>query len=268
MKRTFLLLSLLLSTVALAAPNKPVPPPPPGPPAPPSQPDYLYRSANEYVGSEGMFDLRQIFNIGNQYYGRQIEFVVIKARSVSGVGQATLLVNNGRSGNTQYVDGASRDFFFTPDLRGDEMDVEVGTLKMYLRGQMVLEGIGVKFTGNGHYPPPPPPPPLMETGYVRTNIIGMGTVELGQYVNLMRYRGYRLTGVTLRSSAMQVPPIPSEVSFCTARVCSAPIKLSPNSREQRFNFRVPEYVDGNARAWRFETKGAVSVDSFTLMFAR
>lgn len=268
MKRIFLLLSLLLTTSALAAPQPPRPPYPPGPPnPPPSQPDYLYRATNHYVGNEGMFDLRQIFNIGNQYYGRQIEFVTIKARSTAGMGQATLIVNGNRSGNTQYVDGASRDFFFMPDPRGgDHLDTEVRTLKVYLKGQMVLEAIGVKFAGNGHNPPPNPP--MFAHGRVNMNIIGMGRVNVDEYVNLMRFRGYRLTGVILRSSSMQIPPIPGEVAFCTARACSPAIKLTPNSREQRFNMRTPEYVDGNSRAWRFETKGAVSVDSFTLMFSR
>lgn len=258
-KRIFLLLSLvMLPVIAQAAP-------PPPPSYPPSDPDYLYRRMNSYVGGESMFDLRQIFQIGNQYYGRQIEFVVIQARSTAGVGQATLLVNNARSGNTQYPDGASRAYHFLPDMRGDEMDIEVRTLKMYLKGQMVLEGIGVKFAGNGHYPPPPPPPPLMETGYVNMNIIGMGSIEVERYVNLMRYRGYRLTSVILRASSMQIPPIPGEVKFCVARGCTQDVKLSPNHREVRFNMN--ERVDGNSRAWRFETKGAVSVDSFTLLFS-
>lgn len=265
MKRIFLLLSLgLFSLGATAAPNKPLPP---APPSPPPAEDYLYRGMNNYVANEGMFDLRQIFNIGNQYYGRQIEFVVIKARSTAGVSQATLMVNNGRNGNTQYVDGASRDYFFTPDTRGDEMDTEVGTLKMYLKGQLVLEGIGVKFSGGGYNPPPPPPPPsYRETGIVRTNIIGTGTFELDRYVDLMRYRGFRVTAVVLRASAMQIPPIPSEVSFCVARGCTQAIRLSPNTREIRVNLN--ERVDQGSRAWRFETRGAVAMDSFTVHFAR
>ncbi len=270
MKSILFLFALLFGFANISAAQ------PPLPPSPPTDPDYLYRATNQHIPSESMFDYRQIFGIGGQYYGRKIEFVVIKARSTSGVGQATMMINNARGGATQYLDGTTRDFFFMPDPRTDEIDIEVQLLKMYLRGSIVLEGIGVKFARDGGYPPPAPPvppspppsnPPFRAHGVVNTTFFGNGLIEIDRYVNLMRYRGYRLMSVVLRSSSPQFPPIPGDVRFCTARACSQRVKLSPNLREQRFNLRN-EYVDQNARAWRFETNGGVAVDSFTLLFAR
>lgn len=265
MKLTLSIFAFLLSNIALAAPPMP-------PPSQPSNPDYLYRDTNDFIPSESMYDFRQMFGIGGAYYGRKIEFVVVKAHSTNGLGQATMMINNARGGATQYIDGTTRDFFFMPDPNRDEMDIEVQLLKMYLKGSIVLEGIGVKFTSGQGYPPPPPPPPpqqppLMEYGDVNTTFIGQGRVDIDRYVNLMRYRGYRLVSVVLWASSAQFPPIPGDVRFCTARGCSQTIKLTPNSREQRFNPRGV-IVDQSARSWRFETNGGVSVDSFMLQFQR
>jgi|GEM_PF-4362995 len=261
MKLTLSIFAFLLSSIAFSAP--PIPPP-----SEPVDPDYLYRDTNDFIPSESMYDFRQMFGIDGMYYGRKIEFVVVKAHSTAGTGQATLMINNGRGGPTQYIDGVTRDFFFRPDPNRDEMDIEVQLLKMYLKGSIVLEGIGVKFRPDNGYPTPPPQqPPLREFAEVRTTFIGQGRVDIDRYVDLMRYRGYRLTAVVLRSFLPQFPPIDGEVRFCTARGCSPSIKLNPNSREQRFNPRG-EFVDRNSRAWRFETNGGVSVDSFMLEFQR
>ncbi len=263
MKLSLSLFALLFCSLAQAAPPLP-------PPNQPTQPDYLYRDTNNYVSPEAMFDFRQLFNL-NDFYARRIEFVVVKAHSVSGIGEATMMINNGRGGATQYIDGATRDFFFYPDPNRDEMDIEVQMLKMYLKGNVVLEGIGVKFFGGGgHNPPPPPPPPnyppLEETVRMDSTMIGNGSIEIARYVDLMRYRGYRLTGVILYASALQVPPVPGDVSFCTARGCSQSVRLSPNTRQVRFNTR--EFVDRDSRAWRFEFNGAIRTGGFTLLFRR
>jgi len=240
-----------------------------GSPAAFADPDYLYREMNLGVTEEKMLDLRAELGIDARYQGRQIEFVVVRAKAYSPRGAASLFTNNQKDGPTQGFTSTSRDLFFQPSASLDEIDREVRLLKTYIKGNVLVEAVGVKFFPNSPPRPPypvPAPRPIGESAFVNVNFVGEGTLDVNRYINVAHYMGYRLRAAALRGASGAFPPIPGEVAFCTARACSQFVRLDRMDSYATFYPRG-EFADYGSD-WRFYLRGNLYIDSITLEFVR
>lgn len=200
-------------------PGYPPPPPPPGPgpgyPPPPPPPgpgygsDYVYQPMNQYLVGANSLRLRQILNLGPQMEGREVEYVVLRARTDAGQGEAQLEINGMRVGYSQRVDTWSRDYFFQVDAFRNRLGYDIQTLQLELQGRFTVEGVGVKLGrghggGGGGYVG-------SETRVLQQRFTGGSRVDLGY---LFRgYENYRVRAVTIRAS--------TAAGYGQARVCGS-----------------------------------------------
>lgn len=131
----------------------------PGPGRPPEGPsaEVIRQQLNERIQQEGGLELFRMFNLGRERHGQAVSRVTVLARAQRGFAEASLMVNNQQSGFAQTLGmGQSR---LTFDLqRGMNIGQEIQGLRLYFRGDLIIEEVSIEFDrrgGGGGFPVPP-----------------------------------------------------------------------------------------------------------------
>lgn len=241
------------------APYPPYPPAPPAPPAPPSYGDFLYQNLNQYLVGDNTLPLRQILGIGPQFRGRNVEFVVIRARTDAGQGIASLLVNGFVAGGSQQVGTFSSDYYFYLDRANSVLDVNVQSLQIALRGRFMVEAVGVKLGNGGIYPSP-----NVQTFSVNRNFQGQNRLYLSNLTNMDQFRGRRIRSITIRASTAMGR---GTAEFCGSRACYGAQTVETYLNDSTF-FLTGEVVDYTSGSWFFDLRGNFWVESVSIEFDR
>ena len=107
--------------------------------------DYLETVINRrYVSTDAVIPLRQLLAIGPEYRGRRIQYVMMRASTDAGRGQARLVINGAQVGSVQIVGTDLSEYYFDPGFDAIEGDV-VQTLQIHLNGNFTVETAGVQF---------------------------------------------------------------------------------------------------------------------------
>ncbi len=198
----------------------PRPPRPPRPPTPPQNPypgnpypsDPYPSDPNPGYGSEvksiwigravynETLPLRALAGIGRQYDGWEVVSVRANTRSNSPYRTDVSLLSDGRVVASQV--NPSYQIYLVPQLRtvlGDRSN-----LKLNIGGEIYIEDImiEIRYNGGGYNPPPTNP------GYgqnidinVYRSVYGNDRIDLTQYFDLSRYRGYRIQSVIVTATS-------------------------------------------------------------------
>lgn len=139
----------------IAKNNGPIGPGPGYPPVP--QYEVVRQQLNETIQGEGGLHLFRMFNLGAERQGQIIKRVTVLARSQRGSAQAQLLINDQNSGQAQLIGMGSTRLTF--DLyAGQKIGREIQGLRLYFRGNVVIEEVSLEIEKNngGQYPGPAP----------------------------------------------------------------------------------------------------------------
>ncbi len=135
--------------------NGPIGPGPGYPPAP--QYEVVRQQLSERIQGEGGLQLFRLFNLGVERQGQTLRRVVVLARSERGSAQAQLLQNEQSSGQPQLIGmGQTR---LTFDLyAGQRIGREIQSLRLYFRGNVIIDEVSLEIEKSSGYPGPGPGP--------------------------------------------------------------------------------------------------------------
>lgn len=177
----------------------------PGYPAPgPGGPGYgRQESRNIFIGQRvGNTDLhlRQLGRIGDDYRGYSVESVVIEIRGLYQNTQVSL-VTDGRQGDTIY--NPQGRILLRPRF-GDVIGRDFVNLVLSVRGVVDIGNITVNLVdrGGGYNPGPGPGYPETINIGINRRMNGMSRLELAPYIDMYRYRGYRIESVDVEAQAV------------------------------------------------------------------
>ncbi|MEQ1724058.1 MAG: hypothetical protein ABL930_12855 [Pseudobdellovibrio sp.] len=201
-------------------PEPPRPPRPPRPPMPPSDPypgnpypsDPYPGNPNPGYGSEvktiwigravynETLPLRALAGIGRQYDGWEVVSVRANTRPNSPYRTEVSLLSDGRVVASQVNPGYQINL--VPQVR-TVLD-DRSNLKLNIGGETYIEDImiEIRYNGGGYNPPPTNP------GYgqnidinVYRSVYGNDRIDLTQYIDLSRYRGYTIQSVIVTATS-------------------------------------------------------------------
>lgn len=171
---------------------------------PPGGPGYGRQEArNIYIGqrvSNTDLPLRKLGRIGDDYRGFSVESVIVELRGYDQRTQITLMTD-GRAGDS-IVNPQGR-ILLRPRF-GDVIGRDFTTLVLSVRGVVDIGNITVNLIDKGgHNPGPGPGPGYPESIYININrrMFGMDHLELAPYIDMHRYRGYRIETVEIEAAA-------------------------------------------------------------------
>lgn len=181
MQGRFYVEKVIFNIAETSGPNGPGPFPQPGR----TQNEIVRQQLNERIQQEGGLELFRMFNLGLSRQGQEISKVTVVARSARGFGQASLLVNNQQTSIAQNIGFESTRLTFELN-DGMRVGQEIQGLRLYFRGDIVVEEVSLEIERNNGRQGPFPP---------------TGDRRFEQVVN---QRLYDTNGVDLRS-LMRIP---------------------------------------------------------------
>ena len=126
--------------------------PGPGIPSGP-QVEVVRQQLNEQIQTEGGLQLFRMFNLAQERQGQSLRRVTVLARSQRGSAQAQLLVNDQNSGIAQSIGISSTRLSF--ELSGQRIGREIQGLRLYFRGNVIVEEVSLEFEKGGVINPGP-----------------------------------------------------------------------------------------------------------------
>lgn len=159
-------------------------------------------SRNIYIGQRvGNTDLplRQLGRIGDDYRGYSVESVVVELRGYDQSTQISL-VTDGRQGDTVY--NPQGRILLRPRF-GDVIGRDFVNLVLSVRGVVDIGTITVNLVDRGGGYNPGPGPGFPETVNISINrrMFGVDRLELAPYIDMYRFRGYRIESVDVEAAA-------------------------------------------------------------------
>jgi len=228
----------------------------------PGRGELVYQAVNQNYQGQNTLALRQILNLGPQFRGRSIEYVILRASTAAGRGQAWVTVNGSDASAAQVIGQRVMEYRFQLGRNADELGSEIEQLQLALQGNFFVEGVGVMLSA-GAGGPGQPGRPVEEVIRVGREFQGGHRIAVGTLVNLARYEGMRLVGVSFRA---QTRAGQGDATFCASR-CSVVENVGRNLAEHSFPVGG-EFVDRNAQNWTLSLRGNFYVESIRLQFAR
>lgn len=203
----------------------------PGPSRPPEGPtaEVVRQQLNERIQQEGGLELFRMFNLANERRGQSVSKVTVLARSQFGFAQASLMVNNQQTGIAQTVSNSVR---LTFDLaNGMRIGQEIQGLRLYFRGDVVIEEVSIEFDrrGGGNNGPIPPMERRIEQ-VVNQRLYDTNGVSLSQLMQIparLEDRVVESVELTLRNSDIGVTlklcqVVQDRISTVN---CAAPVRI-------------------------------------------
>jgi len=134
--------------------------PGPGIPSGP-QTEVVRQQLSETIQTEGGLQLFRMFNLANERQGQGVRRITVLARAQSYGAIAQLLVNDQNSGISQSINTSSQRLTF--ELSGQRIGREIQGLRLYFRGNVLIEEVSIEFDRAGSVNPGPGPGPILES---------------------------------------------------------------------------------------------------------
>jgi hypothetical protein len=118
----------------------------------PSQPqvEVVRQQLNESISGEGGLQLYRLFNLAAERQGQALRRVIVLARSQRGSAQGQLLVNDQNSASAQNIGMSSTRLTF--EVSGQRIGREIQGLRLYFRGNVIVEEVSLEFDRSGSFP--------------------------------------------------------------------------------------------------------------------
>ncbi|MGE9745574.1 hypothetical protein [Bdellovibrio bacteriovorus] len=153
---------------------------------------------NRRVNNETLH-LRQLAGIGENYRGYVVESVEAEFRS-SGYNTEVILLTDGRREESVYSPQGS--VLLRPQYRA-VLGEDIRTLQLEIRGNAQLESVTVNLREQDSYNPPGRPERTIDVPlYVNRRLYGNDRLDLGMYLDMNRYRGYRIQAIEIDANAV------------------------------------------------------------------
>lgn len=149
--------------------------PNPGTPTRP-QVEVVRQQVNQSIQTEGGLQLGRLFDLQSRQ-GQALRRVTVLARALRGSASVTLLKNTETSASAQYISSSSQRVSF--EVGGLRVGQEIQSLRLFIRGDALIEEVSLEFDRGGVINPGPGP--ILET-------------RIDQFVN---QRLYETSGVRL-----------------------------------------------------------------------
>jgi len=124
----------------------------------PGREEIVRREVNQRYQGRSDLPLRQLLGLGPQYRGKEIRYVVLRAQTAAGRGQAAVEVNGRVLFPTQTVGTTLQDYYFQLPADLDEIGIEIQQLQLVLEGNFYVESVGVALKRERVQPGPGPRP--------------------------------------------------------------------------------------------------------------
>lgn len=163
----------------------------------PGNPTYGQEIKRIYLNRRVMNErlpLRQLANIGRQYSGWEVLSVRARTRYLNSGRPSANLISDGRIVATQY--DASYQIYLVPQYRLVLGEL-AHSLQLEINGDVHIEDIEIELRGNGNNPYPGQ---NIEINIYRS-VYGNDHVDLSQYIDSYRNRGYTIDQVIITASA-------------------------------------------------------------------
>ncbi|MBC7426996.1 MAG: hypothetical protein H7336_00200 [Bacteriovorax sp.] len=128
--------------------------PGPGTPTQPSQADVVRQQVNQSIQGEGGLQLYRLFSLGTDRQGQALRRVSVRAHALRGFSQVSLIKNAEQSASMQSIGGASA--LISIEVGGLRIGQDIRDLRLYFRGDVVVEEVSLEFDRAGNIPGPGP----------------------------------------------------------------------------------------------------------------
>lgn len=209
----------------------------PGPGRPPEGPatEVVRQQLNERIQQEGGLELFRMFNLANERSGQAVTRVTVLASSQRGFAQASLMVNNQQAGMMQTVSNGTR---LTFDLTaGMRIGQQIQGLRLYFRGDVVIQEVSIEFDkrGGGNGGPIPPTMERRIEQVVNQRLYDTNGVSLSQLMQIparLDERVVESVELTLRNSDIGVTLKLCQVvqDRMSSVNCAAPVRISAGAQ--------------------------------------
>lgn len=152
---------------------------------------------NRRVNNETL-QLRQLAGIGENYRGYEVESVEAQFRS-SGYNTEVALLTDGRMNESVYSPQGA--VLLRPQYRA-VLGEDIRTLQLEIRGNAQLESVTVNLRERSYQPPTNPGRTIDVPLYVNRRLYGNDRLDLGAYLDMNRYRGYRIQAIEIDANAV------------------------------------------------------------------
>lgn len=178
-------------------PVRPVPPRP-APPRPVPQPQIVTRTIflNRIVTNE-ILPLRQLAGIGSEFNGFRLESVRLDVLGGINGSTAQLVVNNQVEAGVVNPLGS----IYLAPRTSREIGYDLQGLALRVNGSLNMRQIDITLRGSFDRPDRPGEDLLVPVP-VQRRLIGNDRLEIGDYVNLDTYRGYRLVSLEVEAESL------------------------------------------------------------------
>lgn len=153
---------------------------------------------NRRVSNESL-QLRQLAGIGEQYQGYEVESVEVDFRS-SGYNAEVILLGDRRELDSMYSpQGAVQ---LIPRYR-TVLGEDIRTLQLEIRANAQINSITINLRERDSYQQPGRPGRTIDVPlYVHRRLYGNDRLDLGMYLDMNRYRGYRIQAIEIEANAV------------------------------------------------------------------
>ena len=152
---------------------------------------------NRRVNNETL-QLRQLAGIGENYRGYEVESVEAQFRS-SGYNTEVALLTDGRMNESVYSPQGA--VLLRPRYRA-VLGEDIRTLQLEIRGNAQIESVTVNLRERSYQPPTNPGRTIDVPLYVNRRLYGNDRLDLGMYLDVNRYRGYRIQAIEIEANAV------------------------------------------------------------------
>lgn len=151
---------------------------------------------NRRVSNETLA-LRQLAGIGENYRGYTVESVIVEVRR-SGPQAEVSLLSDGREEDTAY--SPQGPVQLRPRYRA-VIGEDIRTLQLAVRGNAQIESITINLIDNDRIGRPDRPGRGLDVPlYVSRRLYGNDRLDLTQYIDMYRYRGYRVLEIVIEAT--------------------------------------------------------------------
>ena len=125
-------------------------------PGNPSQPqvEVVRQQVNQTIYGEGGLHLYRLFDLQGSRQGQALRRVTVLARALRGSSVVSLLKNAETSSSSQYLSSQSQRVSF--EVGGLRIGRDIDSLKLFIRGDAVIEEVSLEFDKAGQFPGPGP----------------------------------------------------------------------------------------------------------------
>lgn len=262
----------------------------------------IIRPVQQTFVGDNYFSVLPHLDMGPEFEGRTVEYLVLQATSENGKGQASVSVDGRDIAPAQTIGSESKVYTFELPSAANRISNDIDAIQFHLRGRLNVEAIGIKMVP-GRVPPPgptnprpgpphtdplPPPPdtdpidnpsppapppiqpppepivkPILLKLSIQQYVMQSQILPLSAFVNLRKYSNLRLKRVVLHASSRYGS---GTATFCTNSGCK---KRGVEEELAPYIFNgYGESVREFGNVWRFGLRGDFWIERIDIEFVK